>query len=108
MKTAVPGGPWWWALKPWVQAWVKLPLVQILMVVANIQTPHVPQSPAPAVQVIQTEIRFQRTAIMALQEAGEAFLVGLLEQANLCTIHAKHVMIMPKDIQLTRRIRGDI
>ena len=44
----------------------------------------------------------------ALQEAGEVFLVGLLEQVNLCTIHVKHVMIMLKDIQLARRIRGDI
>ena len=39
-------------------------------------------------------------AILALQEAGKAFLVGLLEQANLCAIHAKQVTIMPKDIQL--------
>ena len=42
---------------------------------------------------------------MPLQEAGEAFLVGLLEQANLCTIHVK---IMPKDMQFARRIRRDI
>ena len=47
-------------------------------------------------------------AIMDLQEVGEAFLVGLLEQDNLCTIHVKCVTIMPKDIQLARRIRGDI
>ena len=37
---------------------------------------------------------------MMLQEAGEAFLVGLLEQANHCAIHVKHVTVMPKDIQL--------
>ena len=43
---------------------------------------------------------------MALKEAGEAFLVGLLEQANLCANHAKCVVIMPKGIQLTRRIEG--
>ena len=59
-------------------------------------------------QAIQTHLRFQSTAIMPLQEEGQAFLVGLLEQANLCTMHAKHVMIMPKDIQLAQRIRGDI
>ena len=47
-------------------------------------------------------------AIMALQEVGEAFLVGLLEQSNLGTIHAKWVTVMPKDIQLVRRVRGDI
>ena len=45
-------------------------------------------------------LRFQSVTVLALQEAGEAFLVGLLEQANLCTIHAKRVTIMPKDIQL--------
>ena len=42
---------------------------------------------------------------MALQEAAEAYLVGLFEDTNLCAIHAKRVTIMPKDIQLARRIR---
>ena len=50
----------------------------------------------------------QSMAMMALQEAGEAFLVGLLEQANLCAIHAKHGKVMQQDIQLARQIRGDI
>ena len=59
-------------------------------------------------QAIQADLRFQSTAITALQETGEAFLVGLLKQANLCAIHAKCVMIMLKDIQHARRIRGDI
>ena len=53
-------------------------------------------------QGIRADLHFQSTAIMALQDAGEAFLVGLLEQGNLCTIHAKCVTIMPKDIQLAR------
>ena len=53
------------------------------------------------------ELQFQSVAIMALQEAGEAFLVGIMEQANFCMIHAKRVTIMPRDIQLARRIRGD-
>ena len=52
-------------------------------------------------------IRFQSGAIIALQEASEAYLVGLLEDANLCTVHAKRVTIMPKDIQLARHIRGE-
>ena len=52
-------------------------------------------------------VRFQSGAIMALQEASEAYLVGLLEDANLCAVHAKRVTIMPKDIQLARRIRGE-
>ena len=51
--------------------------------------------------------RFQRSAIEALQEASEAYLVGLLEDSNLCAIHARRVTIMPKDIQLARRIRGE-
>jgi histone H3 len=44
---------------------------------------------------------------MALQESSEAFLVGVMEDANLCCIHAKRVTIMPKDIQLALRLRGD-
>ena len=51
------------------------------------------------------KVRFQSAAIMALQEAAEAYLVGLFEDTNLCAIHAKRVTIMPKDIQLARRIR---
>ncbi|VCX30734.1 unnamed protein product [Gulo gulo] len=52
------------------------------------------------------DLRFQSSAVMALQEASEAYLVGLFEDTNLCAIHAKRVTIMPKDIQLARRIRG--
>jgi histone H3 len=51
--------------------------------------------------------RFQSTAVLALQEASEAYLIGLFEDTNLCAIHAKRVTIMPKDIQLARRIRGE-
>ena len=53
------------------------------------------------------KVRFQSAAIMALQEASEAYLVGLFEDSNLCAIHAKQVTIMPKDIQLARRIHGE-
>ena len=53
------------------------------------------------------KVRFQSAAIMALQKAAEAYLVGLFEDTNLCAIHAKRVTIMPKDIQLARRIRGE-
>ena len=55
----------------------------------------------------KTDLRFQSSAISALQEASEAYLVGLFEDTNLCAIHAKRVTIMPKDIQLSRRIRGE-
>ena len=50
--------------------------------------------------------RWQGSAILALQEAAEAHLVGLFEDCNLCAIHGKRVTIMPKDMQLARRIRG--
>ena len=49
-------------------------------------------------QDFKTDLRFQSSAVMALQEASEAYLVGLLEDTNLCAIHAKRVItIMPKD-----------
>ena len=51
--------------------------------------------------------KVQAMAIGALQEAAEAYLVGLFEDTNLCVIHAKRVMIKPKDIQLARCIRGE-
>ncbi|KAK2892181.1 hypothetical protein Q8A73_017846 [Channa argus] len=57
-------------------------------------------------QDFKTDLRFQSSAVMALQEASEAYLVGLFEDTNLCAIHAKRVTIMPKDIQLARRKGG--
>jgi histone H3 len=59
-------------------------------------------------QDYKTELRFQSCAVLALQEAAEAYLVGLFEDTNLCAIHAKRVTIMPKDMQLARRIRREI
>ena len=58
-------------------------------------------------QTYSPYLRFQSGAVLALQEAAEAYLVGLLEDSNLCAIHAKRVTIMPRDIQLARRIRGE-
>ena len=58
-------------------------------------------------QDFKTDVRFQSAAILCLQEAAEAYLVGLFEDTNLCTIHAKRVTIMPKDIQSARRIQGE-
>ena len=55
----------------------------------------------------KSDLRFQANAIGALQEACEAHLVGLFEDTNLCAVHAKRVTIMPRDLQLARRIRGD-
>ena len=51
-------------------------------------------------------MHFQVCAVLTLQEAAEYYLVSLLEDANLCAIHAKHVTIVPKDIQLTHYICG--
>jgi histone H3 len=53
-----------------------------------------------------SDLRFESTAIMALHEASEAYLVALFEDTNLSAIHAKRVTITPKDMQLARRIRG--
>jgi histone H3/H4 len=55
---------------------------------------------------LKFDLRFQGSAVLALQESAEAYLVGLFEDTNLAAIHAKRVTIMPKDIQLARRIRG--
>eukprot|EP00899_Mesostigma_viride_P010297 jgi/Mesvir1/19269/Mv10349-RA.1 len=49
------------------------------------------------------EIRFQTPALLALQEAAEAYIIGLFEDSNLCAIHAHRVTIMPKDVALARR-----
>ena len=58
-------------------------------------------------QSFPTGLRFQSAAMGALQEAAEAYLVGLFEDTNLAAIHAKRVTIQPKDMQLARRIRGE-
>ena len=55
----------------------------------------------------ENDLRFQSSAVMALQEAAEAYLVSLFEDTNLCAIHAKRVTIMPRDMQLARRIRNE-
>lgn len=59
-------------------------------------------------QEYQSDVRFQSAAVLALQEAAEAYLIALFEDSNLCAIHAKRVTIMAKDIQLALRIRGDL
>ena len=58
-------------------------------------------------QEFKADIRFQSQALLAIQEAAEAYLVGLFEDTNLCAIHAKRVTIMTKDMMLARRIRGE-
>ena len=58
-------------------------------------------------QDYRKDLRVQSSALGALQEAAEAYMVGLFEDTNLCAIHAKRVTIMTKDMQLARRIRGE-
>ena len=81
----------------------------------NSNSPSLPHSPdthkqrlvREIAQDFKTDLRFQGSAVLALQEATEAYLVGLFEDTNLAAIHAKRVTIQPKDIQLARRIRGE-
>jgi len=75
----------------------KLPFQRLVREIAG--DFHVPGAP--------DGVRFQASALGALQEAAEAYLVGLFEDTNLCAIHAKRVTIMAKDMQLARRIRGE-
>ena len=58
-------------------------------------------------QDFNSNLRFQSSAVIALQEATESYVVGLFEDTNLCAIHAKRVTIMPKDMKLAKRIRGE-
>ena len=58
-------------------------------------------------EVYYAGLRFQESALQALQEAAEAYLTGLFEDSNLCAIHARRVTLMKKDFDLARRIRGD-
>ena len=58
-------------------------------------------------QSVSTDLRFQCAAIGALQEAAEAYLVGLFEDTNMCALHARRTTITPRDMQLARRIRGE-
>ena len=58
-------------------------------------------------QDFKGDLRHQSTGVLALQEALEAYLLSLAEDTNVCAIHARRVTIMPKDIQLARRIRGE-
>jgi histone H3 len=57
-------------------------------------------------QDFKSDVHFQAKALLALQEASEAFVVELFEDTLLCAVHAKRITILPKDMQLARRIRG--
>ncbi|CAD8067883.1 unnamed protein product [Paramecium sonneborni] len=55
----------------------------------------------------EKEMRFQSSAILALQEATEAFIVNMLEDSVICAHHARRITVMQRDINLARRIRAD-
>ncbi|KAJ7276493.1 histone-fold-containing protein, partial [Mycena haematopus] len=79
----------------------KLPFSRLVREIASEMTTDMNDNYQPG-----ADLRWQSSALMALQEATEAYLVHLFEDANLCAIHAKRVTIMQRDIQLARRIRG--
>lgn len=58
-------------------------------------------------QDFMTHLLYQNSGMLALQEASEAYLVGLFEDTNLAAFHANQVTIMPRDFRLARRIRGN-
>mmetsp|Transcript_9282 Transcript_9282/g.32769 ORF Transcript_9282/g.32769 Transcript_9282/m.32769 type:complete len:121 (-) Transcript_9282:853-1215(-) len=72
----------------------KMPFARLVREIANNISPE--------------PLRWTAEALLALQEAAEDVLVHLFEDCNLCAIHAKRVTIMPKDLQLARRIRGPV
>ena len=57
---------------------------------------------------IDNDLRFQAQGLLALQEAAEAYMTGIFEDSNLCCLHAKRMTVMKKDMDLARRIRGDV
>lgn len=52
-------------------------------------------------------LRFQASAVAAIQEATESYVVSLLSDTNLCALHSRRVTIMPRDVHLARRLRGE-
>ena len=58
-------------------------------------------------QNYKSDLRFQASAVIALQEAAESYMVSLFQDTNLCAVHAKRVTCMAKDMKLALRIRGE-
>jgi len=57
-------------------------------------------------QNYQTDLKFQSTALVALQQAAEDYIVGVMEDSVLCAVHGGRQTLMAKDMALARRIRG--
>lgn len=79
----------------------KIPFARLVKEVTDQYSGH-----DPVTGRVDEPLRWQSMAILALQEASEAYLVGLLEHTNLLALHAKRITVMKKDMQLARRIRG--
>ena len=62
---------------------------------------------AEEINLTNSKLQFQAGALLALQESAENYLVKLFEDANMASIHSKRVTVMPKDMQLARRLRGE-
>eukprot|EP01098_Paradermamoeba_levis_P013802 TRINITY_DN638_c0_g2_i1.p1 TRINITY_DN638_c0_g2~~TRINITY_DN638_c0_g2_i1.p1 ORF type:complete len:137 (+),score=15.93 TRINITY_DN638_c0_g2_i1:140-550(+) len=58
-------------------------------------------------QDFRTDLRWEKAAVIAIQEAAEHYLIGLFDDSNLVAIHTKRCSVMPKDILLARRLRGE-
>lgn len=58
-------------------------------------------------QKVGPQYRWQSTAVMALQEAAEAWIIGMFEEANFIKHFAKRVTVLPKDLQIAQRVRRD-
>ena len=58
-------------------------------------------------QALKDGLRFQSSAVAAIQEATESYVISLLADTNLCAIHTRRVTIMPRDVHLARRLRGE-
>ena len=88
---------------------VALREIRKLQKTTDLLTPKIPfqRLVREVAQDFKSDLQHSATSMLCLHESAEAYLVGLFEDTNLCAIHGKRVTIMPKDIQLARRIRGE-
>ena len=74
----------------------------------TISPPKITKAQYGAGRVVKCPVWWTRQAVKALHKGTEAYMVSLLEDANLLAIHARQITLQPRDIQLARRIRGEI
>ena len=53
------------------------------------------------------DLRWQSSAVLALHEGFEAYLVALFEDCVLEAIHGRRITVMPKDMFIALKIRGE-